>query len=124
MDQIPQISDAEWQVMKVIWAKAPVTANEVIRELEAETQWKPKTIKTLLGRLVKKNAVSYKTENRTYIYYPTVTEEECIKLETQSFVKRVYDGSINLLLTSFIKEQKLTREEIEELKQILDENRN
>ena len=56
MTELPQISTTEWQVMKVLWIKAPLTANEVITEIEGVTTWKPKTVKTLLGRLVKKRA--------------------------------------------------------------------
>lgn len=123
MGRVPQISDAEWKVMKVIWAKSRCTANEVIQELSSCTSWKPKTIKTLLSRLVKKGVLGYEEQNRAYLYYPLIGEEECIREENRSFLERVYNGSLSMMLVTFIKEAKLTDEEIEELKRILDENR-
>lgn len=123
MKDIPQISDAEWKVMKVIWARSRCTANEVIQELSSYTKWKPKTVKTLLSRLVKKGVLGYEERDRAYVYYPLIDEEECIKAENNSFLERVYDGSLGMMLVTFIKQAKLTDREIEELKRILDEKK-
>lgn len=123
MKQIPKISDTEWQVMKVIWAKWPITANEVIDGLAGKTDWKPKTVKTLLGRLVVKKAIGFEKDNRTYSYFPIVTEDECIKAESRSFLKRVYNGAFNAMLLNFIEDQELSGKDIEELKRILDQKK-
>ncbi|MFS8501965.1 MAG: BlaI/MecI/CopY family transcriptional regulator, partial [Caldicoprobacter sp.] len=123
MRNIPQISDAEWKVMKVIWAKSRCTASEVIQELSSCTRWKPKTVKTLLSRLVKKGVLGYEERDRAYVYYPLIDEEECIKKESRSFLERVYNGSLSRMLITFIKEAKLTDREIDELKRILDEKK-
>ena len=120
MKQIPKISDTEWQVMKVVWSKWPITANQVIDELAGKADWKPKTIKTLLGRLVAKKALGFEKENRTYSYFPAVMENECIKAESRSFLKRVYDGALGPMLVNFLEEEQLSGEEIDELKRILD----
>ncbi len=120
MNNIPQISDTEWQVMKVIWTNSPITANQVIGELEGSTKWKPKTIKTLLGRLVKKNALGFYKEGREYYYYSLVSEKECIHAENKSFLKKVYGGAFNVMLASFLEEEKLTAAEINELKKIIE----
>ncbi|GAA4845412.1 BlaI/MecI/CopY family transcriptional regulator [Paenibacillus vulneris] len=121
MNEIPQISDAEWEVMKVLWAKSPSTANEVIEALEDRTDWKPKTIRTLLNRLVHKKAVSYSQESKVYAYFPLVSEDECVRSETASFLKRIYGGAFKPLLVNFLKEEKLSPQEIKELKNILDD---
>jgi BlaI family penicillinase repressor len=118
---VPHISDAEWEVMKVLWAKTPCTANEVIEALEDRTDWKPKTVRTLLNRLAQKQAISFSQENRVYAYFPLVSEDECVKSETQSFLKRIYGGAFKPLLVNFLKEQQLSAEEIKELKNILDD---
>ncbi len=123
MKKVPQISDAEWKVMKIIWDKPPYTAKQVIKELSSSTEWQPKTIKTLLSRLVKKGVLGYDTQGRSYLYYPLVREEECIRDENQSFLERVYNGSLKLMLTNFIKEGEFTEDEIDELKKILDEKK-
>nr|WP_079413083.1 BlaI/MecI/CopY family transcriptional regulator [Paenibacillus ferrarius] len=121
MTQVPQISDAEWEVMKVLWAKSPCTANEVIEVLETRTEWKPKTVRTLLNRLAQKEAISYTLVHKVYAYFPLVSADECVKSETDSFLKRIYGGAFKPLLVNFLKEEKLTPEEIKELKNILDD---
>ncbi|KJR44833.1 Beta-lactamase repressor BlaI [Desulfosporosinus sp. I2] len=124
MPEIPNISDAEWEVMKICWLKsAPCTANEVIKALEQSTDWKPNTIKTLIGRLVKKGALAYQEDGRVYLYKPLVTEEECVKVESKSFLTRVFGGALKPMLVTFLKEEKLSQDEIEELKQLLEERK-
>jgi BlaI family penicillinase repressor len=120
MKKIPQISDTEWQVMKVIWSNSPITANQVIEALEGNTNWKPKTVKTLLGRLVKKNALDFYKEGREYYYYHIVSEKECVRAESKSFLEKVYGGAFNVMLTNFLEEENLSTDEINELKKILD----
>ena len=67
MGEIPKISEAEWEVMKIVWTDSPRTSNQIIEALEDTKDWKPKTIKTLISRLVSKNALGFKAEN-TYIF--------------------------------------------------------
>ena len=121
MSKTPKISDAEWEVMKIFWMKSVhCTANDIVEALADHTEWKPNTIKTLIARLVKKNALGYK-EGRNYLYYPLVPEEECIKAENRSFLLKVYDGALKPMLVNFLQEEQLSPEEIEELKCILEE---
>ena len=124
MDNKPKISDAEWQVMKVLWTKSPITANEIIEKLEGEQDWKPKTIRTLINRLVGKNAVGFDKDGRQYLYYPVLEEAECVRDEAKSFFSRISSGALKPMLAAFIEEQKLSKDEIEELKKILDTKSN
>lgn len=117
---IPKISDAEWEVMKIIWAKPKITANEIIEELEHK-QWSPKTIRTLIKRLVEKEALHYEQEGKQYTYFPLVEEEDCIRQETQSFMKRIYGGALQPMLVHFLKNEQLSKRDIEELKSILEQ---
>ena len=124
MSEIPKISEAEWEVMKIFWAKAvPCTANEIVDVLGSFSDWKPNTVKTLITRLVKKGALGFREERRIYWYYPLITENKCIRSETKSFVKRVFGGAIKPMLVTFLQEEKLSLEEIEELKRILEERK-
>jgi len=124
MLETPNISDAEWEVMKICWLKsAPCTANEIVKALDPSTDWKPNTIKTLIGRLVKKGALGFKEEGRFYLYNPLVTEEECIRAESKSFLTRVFGGALKPMFVTFLQEEKLTQEEIEELKNLLEERK-
>jgi len=124
MPQLPQISDAEWQVMKAIWTQTPCTANQVVEYLSNITDWQPKTIKTLINRLLKKKVLGFKIDpqdKKTYHYYPLLSEKECVRAESQSFLQRVFDGSPHIMLANFIEECELSREDIAGLKQILEE---
>jgi len=123
MKKTPGISEAEWQVMKVLWKKSPLTANEIVHVLTKQTQWKRETIRTLINRLVKKNALSFKKQSRQYLYSPLLNESECIMEETQSFLDRVHGGSIEPMLAAFVQYEKLSPAKIARLKRILDGDR-
>jgi BlaI family penicillinase repressor len=120
MKPIPQISEAEWRIMNILWAKHPLKASEIIDELKKSTDWHPKTVKTLLSRLVNKGAISYHKDKQIYLYFPVVSENECVKEETKSFINRVYKGSLNLLVKNFLENNDLTEKDIVELKSILE----
>jgi BlaI family penicillinase repressor len=120
MKNIPKISEAEWQVMKTLWKKSPLTANDIVESLSEETPWKRETIRTLVNRLVKKKALDFKKQSRQYLYFPLINESECIMEETKSFLDRVHGGSIEPMLAAFVESEKLSPEKIARLKQILD----
>jgi BlaI family penicillinase repressor len=114
-----RISDAEWLIMKVIWNNSPSTASSVIKHLEQETDWSPKTVQTLIGRLAKKGALGVKKDTSLNEYYPLVSKEDCMREETKTFLQKVYDGSLKVLIANFVNNETLSSKEIEELKSIL-----
>jgi BlaI family penicillinase repressor len=121
MKKIPRISEAEWEVMKVLWTKGPCLAGEIVDALvSADSGRHPKTIKTYLGRLTAKKAVGFRKEGRGYLYRALVTESECIKAASESFLDRVFGGSIMPMLAHFVGQKRLSAKEIEELKRVLD----
>jgi BlaI family transcriptional regulator, penicillinase repressor len=121
--KLPKIADSEWRVMKLLWKKSPQSSCDIIEELKDSTRWSPKTVKTLLSRLVKKGALAYDQEGRIYRYYPLVGEIECARSESRSFLDRVYGGALQPMLAAFIEEERLSKNEIEELKRILENKR-
>ncbi len=123
MNEVPQISNSELKIMKVLWKKAPATANDIMDHLSKSTDWKPTTIKTLLSRLVKKEAIDFEEENRTYYYYPLVKEKEYVKAEGTSFLKRVYGGALTVMIANFLETEELSDEDIDELKTILNKKK-
>ncbi|MEW9094052.1 MAG: BlaI/MecI/CopY family transcriptional regulator [Clostridiaceae bacterium] len=123
MSNLPKISDAEWEVMKLLWDKGNITSKEIVEALKSTTNWSSTTIYTLINRLVKKNAVGIKEGTSPYICYPLVSQEELRTEESKSFLKKVFDGSLNLMLVNFVKNEKLSNEEIEELKNILEDRK-
>ncbi|MBW8034919.1 MAG: BlaI/MecI/CopY family transcriptional regulator [Planctomycetes bacterium] len=121
MENKPRISDAEWQVMKVLWAKSPITANEIVDRLSDATSWKPKTIRTLINRLVTKKAIAFDKQGRQYLYYPLLAETASVRAETQSFISKIRTSTLKPMLAAFLEDEDLSKEEIEELKKILEE---
>lgn len=120
-----QISEAEIEVMKVLWETGEMSAKEIITEIEKTNNWKPKTIQTLITRLVAKGAVSAeKKDAKAYLYSAAVTREEYERYANKNFIKKLYNGSLNLMLASFIKDEKLSKEDIQELKNILEGKQN
>jgi len=121
MKEKPEISDAEYQVMKVIWAAStPISTNEVVNKLETSTPWKPKTIHTLLSRLVKKGALQYEKDGRIFVYTPLVRESEILSIENDNFLNRFYNGALNSMVVNLIGQDKLSDDDIIALRRILD----
>jgi BlaI family transcriptional regulator, penicillinase repressor len=118
--KIPNISESEWEIMTVLWEESPLTANDVISNLQERTDWKPKTVRTLLDRLVKKNVVGVNKEQRFYTFFPLYSQDECQHAEAESFVKRIYGGALKSMLVHFIEEDSLSEEDIQELRSMLD----
>ncbi|MBN2456555.1 MAG: BlaI/MecI/CopY family transcriptional regulator [Sedimentisphaerales bacterium] len=116
----PKISDAEWQVMRVLWRKSPLTVKEVIDILAKKTPWKSETIRTLINRLTKKKAVDFEKKGRRHYFYPLLSQQECIKADADSFLARAGSAMLKPILATFIEKKKLSDKEIDELQQILD----
>jgi BlaI family penicillinase repressor len=119
MIQIPKISNAEWEVMKIIWNHSEIASNNIIQELKDKSEWKRTTVKSLINRLLKKNAIGFNKVGNEYLYFSLVLESECIKLESDSFINRVFNGSIQSLLLSFVDSEEISESDISELKKIL-----
>lgn len=118
----PKISEGEWQVMEVLWDRAPQTAAEVASAVRPETGWALNTVRTLLTRLVEKGVLR-SGENASGIrqFSPAIERREAVRAESQSFLDRVFKGAAQPLLVHFATESGLTSEEVEELKRLLDQ---
>lgn len=121
MKRMPKISEAEWQIMKVLWTRHPASANDVIAALAGQSDWSDKTVRTLLTRLVGKKALAYKKDGRTYLYSPLVDERLCVRAESRSFLQRVYDGALESMLAAFLEDNELSAEQIAALKRTLND---
>ena len=120
MKGLPRISDAEWLVMKELWSRPGLTADDVVEALQGRVSWSSRTIRTLINRLLQKKALQYAKEGRKYRYFPAVDQEPCIRRERRSFVHRVYGGTIAPMLAALIEDAELSPKDIEELKHMLD----
>jgi BlaI family penicillinase repressor len=118
----PRISDAEWLVMRVLWdAGEPLPAAEVAAALHSDTRWNPQTVKTLLARLEKKGAVDHAENGRAFRYFAAVSERDCIRAESRSFLDRVFGGSVRPMIAHLLEEGALSADEVAALRRLLDE---
>ncbi len=119
MKHLPQISEAEYEVMKVLWKYAPISTNEVTEKLSKTSDWSPKTVHTLLKRLVLKEAITYRKESRVFVYTPLVKEQEYLKKANDHFLNRFYNGKISSMVTNYLNSEHMTSEDLEELRRLL-----
>ena len=120
MARPPQISDAEWEVMDVLWEKSPLTGSEVADEVCGRMKWQPKTVKTLLGRLVKKGALRYREEGNRYLYTPAFPRDRYVAAESRSFIDRVFGGKATPALVHMVETMDLSDDELRELRSIIE----
>lgn len=117
-----QLSNAEWKIMDRLWEMPDLTIRQLTAGLEEDTGWDKHTIITLLGRMKKKGAVSYRQKGRAKEFYPLVSRREVSREETKSFLEKVYKGSLSMMVHSMVEDQSLSQEEIGELYEILRES--
>ncbi len=119
MSALPQISEAEFEVMKIVWRSAPINTNEITERLLKTTTWSAKTIQTLIKRLVTKGALTYEKQGRIFVYTPLVEENEYINQQSNSFLDRFYDGDISAMLSTYLENNQLSETELQHLRSIL-----
>jgi len=116
-----QITDAEFCVMKALWKKEPCTSGEIVDEVSKIQDWNDKTIRTLINRLVSKGAVkAEKTGTKAFAYSSLISEKDYMNFENKNFLNKLYGGSVKLMLASFVENNNLSDEEIQNLKDILE----
>ncbi|MDR3552490.1 MAG: BlaI/MecI/CopY family transcriptional regulator [Clostridia bacterium] len=120
MTSAEAITDAEWKVMDVLWDRPPISSAEVVEALQNTTEWSPKTIRTLLARLISKGFVRVNDDSTPRLFEAVVARQKCTQQKTKSFIDRVFNGSANLMFLQFVKGQDLSNQQIEEFKRILD----
>lgn len=119
MKQI-SLSDNEWKLMGRLWERSPRTITELTADLREETGWSKNTIITMLSRLEAKGAVRHVEGARAKAYYPAVDRETAARAETESFLGKVYGGSLGLLVSAMVESRALTEEDLAELSAILE----
>ena len=114
------LSDSEWRLMNRLWDRSPMTITELTAALREDTGWTKNTIITMLSRLEAKGAVRHEEGLRAKQYYPLIRREDTARAETESFLSRVYGGSLGLMMSAMVDSHALTEEDIAQLSAILD----
>ena len=116
------ISEAELEVMQVLWHRGESTSLEIIDEVKKKKEWKSNTIKTLISRLVTKEFIDVIRENKSLLVYKSkVSEEDYKSKETSNFIVKLYNGSINNMLVAFAKSNKLSKKDLEDLMKLVED---
>ena len=119
MKKSVRITEAEWEVMAVVWDRTPVAASTVVEVLQHRKQWTLATVRTLLRRLVNKGALQQQAEGRRYIYTALISMEECVRQESESFLDRVLGRAPSEAILHLVKRADLSKDDIQELRRIL-----
>ncbi len=117
------LSNSEWYIMENLWESSPKTATQLIKAMETETGWAKSTTKTVLRRMEQKGCIAYTEGAKAREYYPLINREEVVESETSSFLNRIYNGSLGLLVNTLVKKQDISDNEMEELYNIIKEAR-
>lgn len=115
------LSNAEWRLMDFLWDKNPATIADMVHYFDGITNWDRHVVIMMLKRMEAKGAVAWETVGRTKHYYPVIEREQSCVQETEDFLNRVYKGSLGLMLTTMVKQEKFEKEQLEELRRILNE---
>lgn len=120
MEKQTLLAQSEWPVMELLWQK-PHTLMELVAELNRTTGWSKSTVSTMVRRMCEKGLILYEEGEKAKIYHPAISREEVGSREARSLLRRAYDGSIGLFVSSFARQDGLTKEDIDELYAILKE---
>ena len=120
MSNVSKIMDSEYEIMKVLWNESPLTANEIYEILTKKKTWSKSTAITLINRLVDKGAIS-STKRGVYFYAPVVTEYEYMQYHADNFLNKMFNGNAKSLLAFFCNHEGITVEDLNEIKQMLEQ---
>jgi len=113
------ISKTEFEVLNALWEGHPAPASEIICRLNKGKEWHEKTVKTLLSRLVKKQAIDFEKRDRRYFYFPLMERSLYIAKESKSLVSRLFAGKVAPLVAGFANADSLTKDDVDELKSLI-----
>lgn len=116
-----KISGAESLVMEALWRRSPLAAEEIFAEVGEAQGWAGATLKTLLNRLLNKGVVSAQKDGRRYLYRPLVARDDYVESESQGLLDRLFDGRLAPLVSHFSERQKLSPQDIADLKRLIAE---
>lgn len=116
-----RLSDREWTVLTALWDLGPAELGAVTAHLHHKTKWSRNTVLTYLSRMEAKGLVGIDKNISPHLYHAVIGREECRKQERRSFLDRVYSGCAGDLIAAFLREEPISREELERLKQLLDD---
>lgn len=116
-----KFSEAEWRIMSVIWDRSPITARDIVESLSGKKKWAYTTVKTMLSRLVEKEALSTGQEGKATTYSPLVSQDAARRRAVDSLIDRAFDGAFGPMMNFLMQDKRLNSRQRAALQQVLDE---
>ena len=116
-----KLTASEWNILNCLWEYGPCTVMQIVEEMERTVGWARSTTVTTLGRMEAKGLVRREQASQGKPYIPLVERKQAALVETRSFLDRVYQGSVGLMMSAMVKQEGLSQQQIAQLRAILDE---
>ena len=113
------LQQSDRYIMEKLWKESPKTTTQLYHELKDELGWSKSTVNTLLSRMIEKGVIYYEEGGKARQYYPAIGREEAAAAETENLLKRVYEGSVSMMVNTMLKQNKFSQEEIDKMYDIL-----
>lgn len=119
MNESISLNNSEWSIMEELWQSQPRTLMQLVHEMKEKQDWSKSTTNTVIRRMQEKGYIRYKEGEKARLYFTDLKREEVVLKETKTFLKRTFGGSLGMLVNTFVENDQLTGEDMEELRQIL-----
>ncbi|MBR1743050.1 MAG: BlaI/MecI/CopY family transcriptional regulator [Lachnospiraceae bacterium] len=115
------VTNSEWYLLDCLWEESPRTLMQMVPLLKDRVGWSKSTCATMVRRMSEKGLLRYEENGKTKYFYPRVEKEDVVVQETRAFLKRIYDGSVSMMMSALVRQNDLSKEDILELQEILKE---
>lgn len=114
-----RVTNSEWYIMDCLWEEYPRTLMQIVPLLKERVGWSKSTCATMVRRMAEKDLIGFEEKGKTKYFYPKVKKEDVVVQETRDFLQRIYDGSIGMMMSALVRQNDLSKEDIQELQEIL-----
>lgn len=121
MKQEIRVTNSEWNLINCLWEESPKTLMQLVPILKERVGWSKSTCATMVRRMSEKGVIGYEEKGKTKYFYPRVEKEDVVVQETRDFLKKIYDGSVGMMMSALVRQNDLSKEDIKELQTILKE---
>ena len=119
MKQEIRVTNSEWYVMDCLWENSPRSLMQLVPILKERIGWSKSTCATMVRRMTEKGLIGYEERAKAKFFFPKVEKEDVVVQETRDFIKRIYDGSVGMMMSALVRQNDLSKEDIQELQEIL-----
>lgn len=114
-----RVTNSEWYLMNCLWEENPRSLMQLVPLLKEQVGWSKSTCATMVRRMSEKGLIRFEEKGKTKYFFPNVKKEDVVVQETRDFLQRIYDGSIGMMMSALVRQNDLSKEDIQELQEIL-----